>query len=117
MHIIANQIRPAADDATALLKALASPHRLMIVCALIGCEQSVGALAEALGVRETVISQHLAVLRRERIVSPRRDGQSIYYSITQPAARAVVDVLAGHFCTATGVRIDHPQTTCAAPGG
>lgn len=91
---------PAADEATALLKALANPHRLMIACSLTGGEMSVGALSDALGVSETVVSQHLAVMRRERLLSPRRDGQTIYYSITHPAARAVVEVLSAHFCTA-----------------
>ncbi|MBS0383907.1 MAG: helix-turn-helix transcriptional regulator, partial [Proteobacteria bacterium] len=63
------------DEAAALLKALAHPHRLMIVCQLIDGERSVGTLAQALGVGETVVSQHLAVPRRERLLTPRRVGQ------------------------------------------
>ena len=56
-------MKASADDACALLKALANPHRLMIVCSLIDGEQSVGALAQLLGVRETLASQHLGLLR------------------------------------------------------
>jgi len=58
-------LKALADDACALLKAFANPHRLMIVCTLTDDEQSVGALAQMLGVRETVASQHLGLLRLE----------------------------------------------------
>jgi DNA-binding transcriptional ArsR family regulator len=98
MKIKADQMLAAAGEASDLLKALSSPHRLMIVCRLIEGEQTVGALAAALGARESLISQHLAVLRRERIVNPRRDGQSMRYAIASSKARAVVETLAGQFC-------------------
>lgn len=88
-----NRLLSNADEASVLLKALASPHRLMIVCRLTGGEQTVGALAEAIGAREATVSQHLAVLRRERLVSVRRDGQSMHYSLASPAAQAVVEAL------------------------
>lgn len=81
-----------------MLKALASPHRLMIACRLADGEATVGALATRLGVRETVVSQHLAVLRRERIVSARRDGQSIHYALRSDAARDILGALARNFC-------------------
>ncbi|MGE3839805.1 MAG: ArsR/SmtB family transcription factor, partial [Hyphomonadaceae bacterium] len=70
-----------AEEASQILKALASPRRLMIACRLSSGEATVGALAAGLGVRESVVSQHLAVLRRERLVSARRDGQSIHYAL------------------------------------
>jgi ArsR family transcriptional regulator, virulence genes transcriptional regulator len=98
MNTAISQLERAAEAASVLLKALSSPHRLMIVCRLIDGEQTVGALAGALGARESVISQHLAVLRRERIVSARRDGQSMHYSVASHAARAVVDALAKTIC-------------------
>jgi len=91
-------MRASADEASNLLKALSNPHRLMIVCRLIAGDQNVGSLAAALGVRETLISQHLAVLRRERIVAARREGQSMRYAIASPRARAVIRTLVRQFC-------------------
>lgn len=91
-------LKASADDACALLKALANPHRLMIVCALVNGEQSVGALAHALGVRETLTSQHLGLLRRDGVVSARREGQTIFYDLRSGQARALVETLSRLFC-------------------
>lgn len=88
----------AADAATGLLKTLANPHRLMIVCRLVEGEHSVGALVEALGLRDSTVSQHLAVLRRERLVTTRRDGQTIWYSLASKPARAVLETLFRVYC-------------------
>jgi DNA-binding transcriptional ArsR family regulator len=98
MKINMREMESAADGATELLKALANRHRLMIVCQLIDKERSVGELAEALGIRDSTVSQHLALLRKDGLVGTRRDGQTIFYSITNPAARAVLEVLYGEFC-------------------
>lgn len=91
-------MKASADDPCALLKALANPHRLMIVCTLIEGEQSVGALAQLLGVRETLASQHLGLLRRDGLVAARRDGQTIYYALQSGRARALVETLSNQFC-------------------
>ena len=93
-------MKGSADDACGLLKALANPHRLMIVCSLVEGEQSVGALARSLGVRETVASQHLNLLRRDGVLSARRDGQNIYYALASGRAHVLVETLARLFCTA-----------------
>lgn len=98
MNFEDHALKASADQACALLKALASPHRLMIVCALLDGEQSVGALAQRLGVRETLASQHLGLLRRDGLVSTRRDGQTIYYALRSGHARAVVETLSNQFC-------------------
>ena len=98
MNFEDHALKASADQACALLKALASPHRLMIVCALLDDEQSVGALAQRLGVRETLASQHLGLLRRDGLVSTRRDGQTNYYALRSGHARAVVETLSNHFC-------------------
>ncbi|KQY26421.1 ArsR family transcriptional regulator [Caulobacter sp. Root1455] len=98
MNFNSTTLKASADDACALLKALANPHRLMIVCALIDGEQSVGALAQALGVRETLASQHLGLLRRDGVVSARREGQTIYYGLRGGQARALVETLSRLFC-------------------
>ncbi len=92
-------LKASADDACALLKALANPHRLMLVCSLVEHEQSVGALAETLGVSKTLASQHLGLLRRDGVVAARRDGQTIYYGLQSGRARAVIETLSKLFCT------------------
>jgi len=91
-------MQTAADDASDLLKALSSPHRLLILCQLIEGERCVGQLADFLGIRGSTVSQHLAVLRRDRIVAARRDGQTIWYRIESDPARQVLTVLYDAFC-------------------
>ncbi|MEX6723311.1 ArsR/SmtB family transcription factor [Parapedomonas caeni] len=98
MNIETMTDRCEAEKASTLLKALANPNRLMIVCRLIDGERSVGALADDLGASESLVSQHLALLRREHIVCARRDAQTIYYAIDSAAARAIVETLAQHHC-------------------
>ena len=94
-------MRASADEASEFLKSLGNRHRLLILCHLVEGEKSVGQLAEFLQVRDSTVSQHLSLLRRERIVAGRRDGQTIWYRIESDAARQMMDVLYGHFC-ATG---------------
>ena len=91
-------MRSAADDASELLKALANRHRLLILCQLVDRERSVGELAEFLGIRDSTVSQHLAVLRRDGIVATRRDGQTIWYSIRSAPARTLVEALYQSYC-------------------
>jgi DNA-binding transcriptional ArsR family regulator len=91
-------MQTAADEASDLLKALASRHRLLILCQLIDGERSVGQLADFLEIRPSTVSQHLAVLRRDRIVAARREGQTIWYRIESDPAREVITVLYGAFC-------------------
>lgn len=99
MNIDPNIMREAADEASELLKALSNQHRLLILCQLIEGEKSVGQLAEFLGIRDSTVSQHLALLRRERIIAGRRDGQTIWYRIESGPARAVMEVLYGAYCS------------------
>ncbi|MBP6012106.1 MAG: helix-turn-helix transcriptional regulator [Alphaproteobacteria bacterium] len=108
MTINAKHMEAAADDASEFLKALANRHRLMLVCQLIDGERPVGDLAQALGIRDSTASQHLALLRKDGIVRTRREGQTIFYSIGSPVARSVVDALYRHFCS--------PATLCEGVG-
>lgn len=88
----------AADRASELLKALANRHRLLIICQLIDGERSVGDLAEFLGLRDSTVSQHLALLRKDGLVSARRDAQTIYYSIASDPAREILTALYRVYC-------------------
>jgi DNA-binding transcriptional ArsR family regulator len=98
MKMDAEAMRNAAGAASELLKALANPHRLMIACRLVEGPRSVGDLAALLGIRDSTVSQHLSLMRREGLVSTRRDGQTIWYAIDSPAARAVLEVLFALYC-------------------
>jgi DNA-binding transcriptional ArsR family regulator len=101
MNINVEAMQVAAGQASDLLKALANPHRLMIICQLIDAERSVGELAAFLGIRDSTVSQHLALLRKDGLVTARRDGQTIWYQISSGPAREVVKTLYGIYCAPT----------------
>ena len=88
----------SAADAAALLKAMASPSRLMLLCHLIDAELGVTELGERAGLVQPSLSQQLAVLRRERLVSTRRVGKNVVYRIDSPAVLAVLQTLDALFC-------------------
>lgn len=92
------QFQASASDAAALLRALSNEKRLMVLCQLGDRELSVGQLVRAVGLSQSALSQHLARLRAEGLVSTRRDGTSIFYRITDPAVLKVIAVLAEIFC-------------------
>jgi DNA-binding transcriptional ArsR family regulator len=98
MKIKPDDMQAAAAQASELLKALANPHRLMIVCQLIERERSVGELAEYLDLRDSTVSQHLALLRRGGLVEARRDGQTIWYKVASTPARELLTTLYRVFC-------------------
>lgn len=87
-----------ADEAIAVLKAMASHNRLMLLCQLIPGERSVGELAQALGIAQSVVSQHLSLLRRDGVVSGRREAQSIYYRLSDARVHALMQTLFDQFC-------------------
>ena len=91
-------MRAAAAEAGGLLKALANPDRLLLLCQLAQGEQSVGALEAALDIRQPTLSQQLAVLRQEGLVATRRDGKQIHYSVASPEALAVLRLLYQLYC-------------------
>ncbi|WP_374447042.1 ArsR/SmtB family transcription factor [Stella sp.] len=98
MNIEIAAMEHAAESASDLLKALANRHRLLILCQLVDGEKSVGQLAALLGIRDSTASQHLALLRRDRIIAGRRDGQTIWYRVASAPARAVLAALYQSFC-------------------
>lgn len=103
MKIKIDDMALAADQASDLLKALANPHRLMIVCQLIEKKRSVGELAGLLKLRDSTVSQHLALLRKDGLVSAQRDGQTIWYSIGSGPARELVRTLYRAYCAPASI--------------
>jgi DNA-binding transcriptional ArsR family regulator len=98
MKIDSEIMERAADEASNLLKALSNRHRLLIICQLIDGERSVGELAEFLSLRDSTVSQHLALLRKDGLVSARRDAQTIFYSIASEPARDILKTLYQAYC-------------------
>lgn len=89
-----------AGDAERLLRALANRHRLMLLCALVDGELSVGALNERVNLSQSALSQHLAVLREDGLVQTRREAQTIYYSVPDGPALQIVSILHSTYCCA-----------------
>jgi ArsR family transcriptional regulator, virulence genes transcriptional regulator len=98
MKLDMERMQGAADRASDLLKAMANRHRLLILCQLIERERSVGELVAFLGIRDSAVSQHLTLLRKDGLVAARRDGQTIWYSIASSEARALLGTLYDTFC-------------------
>lgn len=91
-------LREAADAACRLMKVMANPDRLLLLCHLAQGERRVGELEELCGIAQPTLSQQLGVLREEGLVSTRREGKNIYYSIDSHDALAVMGVLYQQFC-------------------
>jgi DNA-binding transcriptional ArsR family regulator len=94
----AAELKAHAERATALLKAMSNPARLMVLCQLAEGEKSVGELEGAVDLSQSGLSQHLALLRRENIVVTRRSGQTIFYSLRSEEAAALMRTLYTIFC-------------------
>jgi DNA-binding transcriptional ArsR family regulator len=87
-----------AGEAASLLKALANETRLMILCSLADQEMSVGELNRKVRLSQSALSQHLAVLRRDKLVQTRRKSQTIYYSLADTRSSKIIDVLRQLYC-------------------
>jgi DNA-binding transcriptional ArsR family regulator len=95
-----DQLRKSADEACRLMKVLSNPDRLLLLCHLAQGETRVGELEALSGVSQPTLSQQLGVLREEGLVSTRREGKNIHYSIDSGEALAVMNVLYEQFCGA-----------------
>ncbi|HVC16471.1 MAG TPA: metalloregulator ArsR/SmtB family transcription factor [Rhodanobacter sp.] len=92
-------MRERADQAAGLLKALANGQRLRILCLLVAGEQSVGEIHESLNLSQSALSQHLARLRDEGLVTTRREAQTIYYTLADDPARQIITTLHSIYCS------------------
>jgi len=93
-----DRFEASAGEAASLLRALSNEKRLMILCQLGDGELSVGQMLSLVGLSQSALSQHLAKLRDEALVSTRRDGTTIFYRISEPAVLKVIAVLAEIYC-------------------
>lgn len=88
----------SAREASELLKALAHESRLQILCHLVDGEKHVGELEQALDIRQSTVSQQLARLRLEGLVTFRRDGKQVYYRLASESVERIIAVLVDIFC-------------------
>jgi DNA-binding transcriptional ArsR family regulator len=93
-----DDLRSHAEAASNLMQALSNPNRLMILCALSQGELCVSDLNEQLQISQSALSQHLAVLRHQGLVSTRRQSQTIFYCVAAGPALDIVALLHQHFC-------------------
>jgi DNA-binding transcriptional ArsR family regulator len=111
MKIKSSQMREQAAAAEEMLKALANRHRLMILCQLIEGERPVRDFAEFLGLRDSTVSQHLALLRKDGLVETRREGQTIWYSLESEPVRRLVETLYEIYCGPSAMRAPKTKRT------
>jgi DNA-binding transcriptional ArsR family regulator len=97
-HLAVDEMTDRATVAAAFLKALSHEGRLMILCHLSSGEKSVTELERLLDQRQAAVSQQLARLRLEGLVSCRRDGKAIYYSIQDPKVSRTIALVYDMFC-------------------
>jgi DNA-binding transcriptional ArsR family regulator len=104
------ELQENATRASALLKTMANEWRLLILCHLAESEKSVGELEQLIALNQSALSQHLAVLRREKLVTTRRSAQSIFYSLASNEAASVMGTLYDIYCSKEG-----PESGCPQP--
>ncbi len=103
---LASQMQASATKASQLLKSLSHPDRLLLLCQLTQGEYCVGELESLVGVGQPSLSQQLGILRKDKLVTTRREGKQIYYSIASDDALAVLQLLYERFCGSKGALAD-----------
>lgn len=93
-------LRGSAANACALLKTMANEDRLLILCQLSQGERNVGEIEQLTDIQQPTLSQQLTKLRDEGLVSTRREGKYIYYSIASDAVIQIMHLLYALFCEA-----------------
>jgi DNA-binding transcriptional ArsR family regulator len=87
-----------AQDAASLLKCLANPSRLLLLCALVTRSHTVGELVDLTGLSQSAVSQHLAGLRERGIVATRREAKRVFYSLDNPEVRKILETMHELYC-------------------
>lgn len=103
----AAQMYAQASNAAQFLRSIGSEHRLMILCTLMEGSKTVTEICQAIGARQSLVSQHLTRLRLDGLVKVERDGHFAHYSMDDPLVRDIVTALHRRFCP--DVRPGAPQ--------
>ncbi|MBL0123498.1 MAG: helix-turn-helix transcriptional regulator [Betaproteobacteria bacterium] len=110
INIDLESMRASASRTCGMLKTLSNPDRLLLLCQISQGERCVGELEAALDIHQPTLSQQLCVLRDEGLVTTRRDGKRIYYSMASKEALAVMQVLYDQFCGSGATRAKTTRT-------
>jgi DNA-binding transcriptional ArsR family regulator len=102
------ELEPRADEAAELLTAMANPKRLMILCYLLDEERNVAELSELVGLAQSPLSQHLSKLRALKLVTARREGQTVRYRLASREVAEVLETLHGLYCAPQRARKAKP---------
>ena len=97
-----DEMQENAAQASSLLRSMANETRFLILCQLTEGDKSVSELHQRIPLSQSALSQHLAVLRRERLVSTSRVAQSVYYSLASAEVQAVLSTLYQLYCAPDG---------------
>ena len=114
--VTVSELSASAADAARLMKALSNEHRLLILCHLIeNDEMSVGALVDEIGLSQSALSQHLAKLRAQGLVSYRRESQTLHYRVCDERAATVILLLYDIFCSDPGSKVRKTPMARSSP--
>lgn len=94
----ANELKEKVGEATAFLKKLSNPDRLLVACALVEGERSVRELEDGLGIRQPGLSQQLAELREAGLIAGRKEGKQVFYRLADPRIETFVHTMHQLFC-------------------
>lgn len=94
----ASAMKANVDEASAFLKKLANPDRLLVACTLIDGERSVRELEDGLGIRQPGLSQQLAELREAGLIAGRKEGKQVFYRLADPRIKTFVRTMHALFC-------------------
>jgi DNA-binding transcriptional ArsR family regulator len=94
----AQELKRKVGEATAFLKKLANPDRLLVACALVEGERSVRELEDGLGIRQPGLSQQLAELREAGLIAGRKEGKQVFYRLADPRIETFIHTMHHLFC-------------------
>ncbi|OEE32788.1 metalloregulator ArsR/SmtB family transcription factor [Vibrio anguillarum] len=92
------QMKTNAIEVSELLKTMAHPERLMVLCQLINGEVGVGELQQSSMLSQSAFSQHLTVLRKQNMIKARKESQQVFYSLSDPRVVQLIQSLQTVFC-------------------
>ena len=95
---LASQMDAQVEAAAELLKSMANPQRLRVLCLLLEGERSVGQINEQIELSQSALSQHLAVLRESQLVNTRREAQTVYYTVAPGPVHDIIQTLHAIYC-------------------
>ncbi|MCK9550466.1 metalloregulator ArsR/SmtB family transcription factor [Aquamicrobium sp.] len=94
----AEELKGKVGEASAFLKKLSNPDRLLVACALVEGERSVRELEDGLGIRQPGLSQQLAELREAGLIVGRKEGKQVFYQLADPRVETFVHTMHDLFC-------------------